>query len=103
MAPIRSRDTNLIKYYAKKIFNKIIIKLLLARVELLSSEKGVGWIIPFNISELLKISIELLIKLKNSIFPIEIAKTKKENSAQDDMINNSFIFLFITKIKKNGI
>ena len=45
------------------------IKALVALVEFLSSEKGWGWIIPFQISLYLIMLVELNTKLLNSSMP----------------------------------
>ena len=58
-------------------FNKINNKLLVARVEWTSSEKGTGWIIPFNNSEVFKIINEFSIKALNSLAPIILKKIIK--------------------------
>ncbi len=84
-------------------FNIIINKLLVALDDPLSSEKGAGWIKPFNKSELLKISNEFLIKNMNSFFPIKKKNIKNEKIIKEEMINVSLNLLFTNNIKKKAM
>ena len=84
-------------------FKIIINKLLVALDDPLSFEKGAGWIIPFNKSELLKISNEFLIKNMNSFFPIKMKNIKIEKIIKEEMTKVSLNFLFTNNIKKKAM
>ena len=81
---------------------KIINKALVALVELSFPEKGVGWMIPFNKSDDLRISIEFDRKLLNSLGPIIKKNIKKQIKETNMIFSSSFTLPLIKNNIING-